>query len=98
MSSRWSLGLGFSRQYEPAAAVDHEIRAENHLLSKFQLLGPEIRLRVKNRLETGAGMFEKGVEIEVMVEAKPVQEILPVSIILVGPIYDVVIILRSRVG
>lgn len=51
MSSRLSLGIGFSHHYEPAAAVDHEIYAENRLLLKLQLLGPEIRLQVKNRLE-----------------------------------------------
>ena len=89
MNSRLSPGLGFSLQYESAAAVDQEIHVENCLLLKSQLLRPRIRLQAKIVLEEGVGIFGEGVEVKVMVEAKPMQGIFPVKINLVEQVYHV---------
>ncbi len=89
MSSRLSLELRFRFQYKPAAAVDQKIHVENCLLLKSQLLGPRIRLQVKIGLKEGVGIFGKGVEVKVMVEAKPMQGIFPVKINLVEPVYNI---------
>ncbi len=96
MSSRLSPRLRFSLQYKSAATVDQEIHVENRLLLKSQLLGPRIRLQVKIRLEEGVGIFGEGVEIKVIVEAKPMQGIFPVKINLVEPVYDVGLSLKKE--
>ena len=96
MSSRLSPELGFSLQYKPAGAVDQEIHVENRLILKSQLLGPRIRLQVKIGLEEGVGIFGEGIEVKVMVEAKPMQGIFPVKINLVEPVYVVGLSLKKE--
>ncbi len=66
-----------------------KVHVENCLLLKSQLLGPRIRLQVKIRLEERVGIFRKGVEVRVMVEAKHMQGIFPVKINLVEPVYNI---------
>ncbi len=96
MSSRLSLGLEFSLQYKPSAAVDQKIHVENRLLLKSQLLGPRIRLQVKIVLKEGVGIFGEGVEVKVNVEAKPMQGIFPMKINLVELVYDVGLSLKKE--
>ena len=96
MSSRLSPRLRFSFQYEPTAAVNQEIHVENRLLLKSQLLELRIRLKVKIGLEKGVGIFREGIEVKVMVEAKPMQGIFPVKINLVEPVYDVELSLKKE--
>ena len=96
MSSRLSPGLEFSLQYKPADAVDQEIHVENSLLLKSQLLGPRIRLQVKVGLEEGVRIFGEGVEVKVMVEAKPMLGNFPVKINFVEPVYDVGLSLKKE--
>ncbi len=95
MSSQLSPELRFSLQYEPTAAVNQEIHVENRLLLKSQLLGLRIRLKIKIGLEKGVGIFGEGVEVKVMVEAKPMQGIFPVKN-LVEPVYDVGLSLKKE--
>ena len=85
----WALGSDSVSNTNPLPRLTKKIHVENRLLLKPQLLGFRVRLLVEIGLEEGVGIFEKGVEVEVMVKAKAMQEIFSVKINLVEPGYDI---------
>ena len=68
------------------------LRADNHLHLRLQLLGPEIRLKVKSRLERGVEVIGEGVEGKA---GKKKSLLRFVWIKLVGSVYDKRLSLRG---
>lgn len=51
---------------KPVEPVDHEVRAENHVSLRLQLLEPKIRFQLKNWLEIRVEVIGRGVKIAVL--------------------------------